>query len=139
MIVIDTNVLSELMRSKPEPSVLIWMDGYGRGELGITSITVSEILYGIGALSEGRRKRRLFEAAQRLFDEDFGGRIFAFDHLAAVEYADIVLHRDKLGNPISMPDAQIAAICRVSSHPLATRNIKDFENTGVSVINPWEA
>ena len=107
----------------PEPSVLIWMDGHGRGELGITSITVSEIIFGIGALAEGRRKRRLFDAAQRLLDEDIGGRIFALDHLAAVECADIVLHRDKLGNPISMPNAQIAAICRLSSHPLATSGI----------------
>jgi predicted nucleic acid-binding protein len=74
-----------------------------------------------------------------MFEEYFASRIFAFDQLAAIEYADIVLQRDRIGSPISMPDAQIAAICRVSSAGLATRNTKDFEYTGLVLINPWEA
>jgi hypothetical protein len=138
MIVIDTNVVSELMRPEPERSVLGWMDGLRRAEIGITAITVAEILYGIGAMPESKRRQRLFQVARSLFDEDFGGRIYPFDHLAAVEYADIVLQRGGLGSPISMPDAQIAAICRASDHQLATRNVKDFQNTGVSLMNPWE-
>ena len=138
MIVVDTNVLSELMRSEPSTSVLRWMDSRQRSEVGITAISVAEILYGIGALPEGKRKRRLFDAATTIFEEYFPGRIYAFDQLAAVEYADIVLGRDRRGNPISMPDAQIVAICRVSGSELATRNTKDFENTGVALINPWQ-
>ena len=74
-----------------------------------------------------------------MFDEYFTGRIFAFDQLAAVEYAAIVLQRERTGSPISMPDAQIAAICRVSIAGLATRNTKDFDNTGLVRINPWQA
>ena len=139
MILLDTNVLSELMRIKPEQSIILWMDSYDYKELGITSITVAEILYGIGLLPAGHKKQRLIEAAGMLFEQDFNHRIFSFDQLAAVEYADIVLRREMLGNPISMPDAQIASICRVLEYPLATRNIKDFENVSVTLINPWEA
>jgi len=138
MIVVDTNVLSELMRPEPNHTVLAWMDGLQRKEMSITAISVAEIRYGIGALPDGKRKRRLLDAATTLFDEYFAGRIYAFDEPAAVEYADIALQRDRIGSPISMPDAQIAAICRVSSAELATRNVKDFENTGVALINPWE-
>ena len=138
MIVVDTSVLSELMRPEPSTSVLWWMDGRQRYEVGITAISVAEILYGIGALLEGKRKRRLLDAATTIFEEYFSGRIYSFDQLAAVEYADIVLGRDRIGRPISMPDAQIAAICRVSGAELATRNTGDFENTGVALFNPWE-
>ena len=77
------------------------------------------------------------DAAGELFDGDLRGRILPFDHVAAVEYADIVLRRDREGNPISMADGQIAAICRASTHTLATRSIRDFDGTGVSLLNPW--
>ena len=93
-------------------------------ELGITSITVSGILYGIGTLPEGQAKTRLFGAAEHLFGKDFRGRILPFDHTAAVEYVDIVLKRVGIENPIPMADAQIAAICRVSGYRLATQNGK---------------
>ena len=139
MIILDTNVLSELMRPRPEVRVLEWTDGLHRKDIGITAVSVAEILYGIGSLPGGKKKHRLFEAATTVFDEYFFGRIFAFDHLAAVEYADIVCQRDKLGTPISMANAQIAGICRCCSAGFATRNIKDFENTGLLLINPWEA
>jgi predicted nucleic acid-binding protein len=139
MILVDTNVLSELMRPKPDKHVLDWMDDLPGSDLGLTAITVAEILYGIGSLPEGKKKQRLLDAATTMFEEYFAGRIFAFDQLAAIEYADIVLQRDRSGSPISMPDAQIAAICRVSSAGLATRNTKDFEYTGLVLINPWEA
>ncbi|MBT3271888.1 MAG: type II toxin-antitoxin system VapC family toxin [Spirochaetales bacterium] len=138
MTIIDTNVFSEIMRPDPDERVIDWMDEQQRKNIGITAITVAEILYGIGSLPEGNRKNRLFDAATAIFDEDFSGRIYAFDHLAAVEYADIVIQRDRIGAPISMPDAQIAAICRISNAALATRNTKDFKNTILSLINPWE-
>ena len=139
MIILDTNILSELMRPRPEPRVVEWADGLRRGDLGITSISVAEVLYGIGSLPKGRRRGRLFEAAKQVFDEYFNGRIFAFDHFAAVEYADLVCRRDRAGTPISMADAQIAAICRRFSAGFATRNIKNFDDIGLILINPWEA
>jgi predicted nucleic acid-binding protein len=138
MILIDTNVLSELMRQKPDAAVLGWLDSFQKRDLGVTAVSVAEILYGIGAISKGRRKQRLLEAASKMFDEDFAGRIFAFDGPAAIEYAHIVIGREKIGRPISMPDAQIASICRVIDSALATRNLKDFENTGVELVNPWD-
>lgn len=138
MIFVDTNVLSELMRPKPDKHVLGWLDDRPGSDIGLTAITVAEILYGIGSLPEGKKKHRLLDAATTMFEEYFAGRIFAFDQLAAIEYADIVLQRDRMGSPISMPDAQIAAICRVLSAGLATRNTRDFENAGLVLINPWE-
>ena len=139
MIFVDTNVLSELMRLNPERRVMDWMDAIPRSDIGLTAVSVAEILYGIGSLSEGKKKRRLFETASAIFDEYFIGRIYSFDQLAAIEYADIVIQRERIGVPISMPDAQIAAICRVSGAHFATRNTKDFENTGLTLINPWDA
>jgi predicted nucleic acid-binding protein len=138
MILVDTNVLSELMRPKPDKRVLDWMDGLQGSDVGITAISVAEILYGLGSLSEGRKKHRLLAAVTTMFEEYFAGRILAFDQLAAVEYADIVLQRERIGSPISMPDAQIAAICRSSSAGLATRNTRDFKDLGLPLINPWE-
>ncbi len=139
MIFIDTNILSELMRPKPDTRVLGWMDGLPKYDVGLTAISVAEILYGIGSLPEGKKKQRLLDAATTIFDEYFSGRIYAFDQFAAVEYAEIVLQRERIGITISMPDAQIAAICRTSRANFATRNTKDFENTGLVLINPWEA
>jgi predicted nucleic acid-binding protein len=138
MIFIDTNVLSEIMRPNPDKRVLGWVNGLRRNDVGITAISVAEILYGIGSLPAGRKKHHLLDAATAMFDEYFSGRIYAFDQLAAIEYADIVIQRERMGTPISMPDAQIAAICRVSSADFATRNTKDFENTGLVLIDPWE-
>lgn len=138
MIVLDTNVLSELMRPVPEPRVLAWSDSIPAQQTSITSVTISEILYGIGRMPTGMRRRRLQSIAEAIFEEDFRGRILAFDANAAVEYAALVLEREAEGRPISMADAQIAAICRVANCALATRNSRDFEFTGVSIINPWE-
>jgi predicted nucleic acid-binding protein len=138
MIFIDTNVLSEIMRPNPDKRVLGWVNGLRRNDVGITAISVAEILYGIGSLPAGRKKHHLLDAATAMFDEYFSGRIYAFDQLAAIEYADIVIQRERMGTPISMPDAQIAAICRVSGADFATRNTKDFENTGLVLIDPWE-
>ena len=138
MIFVDTNVISEVMRTEPNKSVLAWMDGLRRNDVGITAVSIAEILYGIGSLPEGKQTNKLLEAATVVFDEYFAGLIYPFDHLAAVEYADIVIRRVRMGNPISMPDAQIAAICRVSGADLATRNTKDFQNTGLALIDPWQ-
>ncbi|MFP4619290.1 MAG: type II toxin-antitoxin system VapC family toxin [Spirochaetaceae bacterium] len=139
MILLDTNVLSELMRPQPNEAVVGWVDSLQKGKVGVTSISVGEILYGIESLAKGKRKHGLLEAASAMFDEDFAGRVYPFDGPAAIEYAHILNTREKIGRPISMPDAQIASICRVIGSALATRNIKDFENTGIELIDPWDA
>ena len=137
MIVLDTNVLSETMKPRPEPQVLAWVNSVPPRQTAITAVTVAEILYGICRLPNGARRAKLMAAAQAIFDEDFRGRILAFDTDAAVEYAKLVVEREAAGLPISMADAQIAAICRVHECTLATRNTEDFVGTGVTVANPW--
>lgn len=137
MIVLDTNVLSEIMKPIPEPQVLSWVDSVPTRETAITAVTVAEILYGVGRLPDGARRRKLLSAAEEIFDEDFRDRIFVFDADAAVEYATLVVEREAAGRPISMADAQIAAVCRVHQCTLATRNLRDFEGTGVTTVNPW--
>lgn len=139
MIVWDTNVLSEIMKPVPDPYVLSWADSIPTSQTAITAITVAEILYGIGRLPDGARRRHLLKVAESLFDEEFGNRILVFDVHAAVEYAALVVEREAAGLPITMADAQIAAICRARECALATRNVSDFEVTGIQVVNPWTA
>jgi toxin FitB len=137
VIVLDTNVLSELIRPEPDERVTSWVDSLDAGEVATTAITVAELLYGVGRLADGRRKKRLEEAIRGLIEEDLDGRVQAFDAVAAERYATIVGEREKSGRPISMADAQIAAICRTAGATLATRNTRDFEGTGVEVVDPW--
>ncbi|UIF84656.1 type II toxin-antitoxin system VapC family toxin [Cupriavidus necator] len=137
MIVLDTNVLSELMRGQAEPAVVDWLDRQEQDSLAVTAVTVAELLYGIARLPEGRRKTGLRDAALQMLDEEFAGRVLAFDEDAAVHYAALVSQRERTGRPISMADAQIAAICRHHAAALATRNTKDFDGVGVILANPW--
>lgn len=101
-------------------------------------MTVAELLYGIARLPDGRRKTGLEEAALQMLDEEFAGRVLPFDEDAAVHYAALVSRREHAGRPISMADAQIAAICLHRAAALATRNSKDFEGVGIVLANPWE-
>jgi toxin FitB len=137
MIVADTNVVSELMRPSPFPAVRDWARRQPAGELYTTAITVAEIRYGLARLAAGRRKNRLQAAADDLFAA-FSDYVLPFDAAAAVHYALIARHRDEAGLPIAGFDAQIAAICRARGAALATRNIKDFLETGVDVADPWQ-
>jgi toxin FitB len=137
VIVVDTNVVSELMRPSPDPQVREWVSAQAPSELCITAITVAEIRYGLERLADGRRKQSLLAAATELFAA-FSDYIQPFDADAAVWYATIVAHRDRLGMPIDGFDAQIAAICRTCSAALATRNARDFQQTGTEVIDPWQ-
>jgi predicted nucleic acid-binding protein len=136
MIVVDTNVVSELMRPSPSPVVVGWVRRSER-KLYTTSITLAEIGYGIERLSDGRRKELLRSTAEETFG-DFAERVLPFDAGAAVVYATIVSDRDRTGLPIDGFDAQIASICRVHRAALATRNSKDFRDTGIDVIDPWQ-
>ncbi|WP_439886268.1 type II toxin-antitoxin system VapC family toxin [Pseudomonas sp. MBLB4123] len=139
MILLDTNVLSELMRVKPDPQVLAWVDAQPASELVICSITVAEILYGIARMPDGKRKQGLLDLASAMFDEDFAGNILPFDADAAVHYAEIAAVSEARGRVVDMADAQIAAIGRLHDAVVATRNIRHFEELGVDLVNPWDS
>ena len=137
MTILDTNVLSELMRPNPSPRVVAWVAKQPATELFTTSITEAEIFYGIELLAKGKRREGLLVAAEAMFAEDLAGRVFGFESDAARFFSKIAAHRRALGRPISHADAQIAAIARVRSAKLATRNVEDFEDCGVDVVDPW--
>ncbi|NBC66634.1 MAG: PIN domain-containing protein [Bacteroidetes bacterium] len=137
MNLLDTNVLSELMRAKPDNHVAAWISSRPVSSLFISTITQAEILYGIALLHDGTRKKGLYQAAINMFNEDFHERILPFDSLAAKEYAQIASKRRNSGQPISQFDAQIAAIARSRGAGVVTRNDSDFMNCGIEVINPW--
>jgi len=138
MIVVDTNVASELMRHSPAAAVLDWVRSQDGRDLATTAITVAEIRYGIERLRGGRRREALKAVVAEVFGM-FAEQILPFDAVAAEQYALVVSHRDGLGLPIDGFDAQIAAICRVRGAALVTRNLADFQQTGVDLINPWQA
>ena len=137
MIILDTNVLSELMRPKPSGRVTAWVRKQPATDLFTTSITEAEIFYGIELLPQGKRREGLLVAAESMFAEDLAGRIFAFESDAARFFAAIAAQCYALGRPISHADAQIAAIARMRGATLATRNIADFKDCGIEVIDPW--
>jgi predicted nucleic acid-binding protein len=139
VIVLDTNVVSELMHKAPEPRVVSWVDGFTASDVLITAVTAAELLYGVARMPEGRRKRELHLTVEGLLKEDFEDQILPFDAPAATHYAEIVAARERAGHPISMADGQIAAICRNWSAGLATRNVDDFVDIGVDAVNPWDA
>jgi toxin FitB len=138
MIVLDTNVVSELMRPDPAPQVAEWVRVRDRRELVMTSITLAEIRYGIARLPEGRRKQVLLDTADDIF-RTFSDQILPVDEVAAEHYAVIASRRERAGKPIGGFDALIAAVCRSHSAALATRNLPDFADTGIETINPWES
>lgn len=138
MIVLDTNVLSELMRNEPDAQVLAWLDDQYAVEFHTTSITVAELFYGIARLPAGRKKSDLREAANALLEGPLAGRVLPFDEAAARHYAVIVCERSALGRPIESADAQIAAVCSGHDAILVTRNVKDFEGVGLTIVDPWQ-
>jgi predicted nucleic acid-binding protein len=139
MIILDTNVLSELMRPDPAPKVVAWVALQPTASLFTTSITQAEILLGLMLLPSGRRRRALEAAAMSMFEQDLGSRILGFGTDAARPYAQIASDRRRAGRPISHFDAQIAAIARVSGAAIATRNVGDFAACGVRLVDPWAA
>lgn len=139
MIILDTNVLSELMRREPSEAVVGWIDRQPMSGLFTTTVTQAEILYGISLLPRGKRREAIHLAALKMFEEDFAQRVLAFGPDAARAYAEVAAARRRAGRPISAFDAQIAAIARVTGAVLATRNTSDFELCGVEVVDPWAA
>jgi predicted nucleic acid-binding protein len=137
VILLDTNVLSELMKPTASPAVMSWVAAQPPRSLYVTSVTQAEILYGVLLLPAGRRRRAIEVAATAMFEAEFAGRILPFDRHAAAFYARIAVERRRVGRPISHFDAQIAAIARVTGAAVATRNSEDFEHCGVALVNPW--
>lgn len=137
---LDTNVVSELMRPQPNPQVLDWFARHGNAGMYTSSITQAEILAGIALLPAGKRRTALAQAAEEMFDQDFTDRCLPFDSLAARHYAAILAKRTREGRPITTEDAQIAAIALASGLIVATRNTKDFENIeGLLLDDPWQS
>jgi predicted nucleic acid-binding protein len=137
MILLDTNVLSELMKPKPVERVVRWIAAQPATSLYTTSITQAEILHGIMLLPSGKRRSAFESAAEAMFKEDFGGRVLPFGSDAAHPYARIAAQRRRAGRPISHFDAQIAAIAQSTGASIATRNATDFDGCGLKVIDPW--
>jgi len=137
MILLDTNILSELMRAEVSKQVIAWLDLQAVSSLFICAITRAEIELGLCLLPEGKRKEQLKQAAQEMFDE-FAGRCLPFEESSAIHYARLVAHRQKTGRPISVEDAQISAVALTHGMKLATRNTKDFTSIEkLKLINPW--
>lgn len=137
MILLDTNVISELMRAEPASIVLDWFGQHDAGDLFISAVTEAELRTGVAILPDGQRRDRLQLAIDAMIEQDFQGRVLPFDSFAAKAYAEIAARRRAAGRPIAEADCQIAAIARATDAPIATRNVKDFDGCGVRVINPW--
>jgi predicted nucleic acid-binding protein len=135
VIVLDTNVLSEPLRARPDANVLRWFQRVSE-DVALTSITVGEVLVGVRALPTGKRREGLMAAVEQLF-ASYADRVLAYDEQSALTYASLLESRRTSGRPLSVEDGMIAAICRVGGHALATRNTKDFEDLGVILVNPW--
>jgi hypothetical protein len=136
VIILDTNVVSELMKAQPDPVVTEWVRGQSGSDSHTTAVTLAEVFYGIARLPAGVRRDSLHLAGAEIF-ATFAHLVLAFDSIAGFECSKIVSERESLGAPINGFDAQIAAICSVNQATLVTRNIKDFHDTGINLINPW--
>ena len=136
---LDTNVLSELLRAQPHPAVLAWFAEQPADSLFVSAVTQAEMLLGARLLPRSKRRQQLETALDTMFREDFAGRVLPFDSAAAAAYAAVVTARRGAGRPISQFDAQIAAIALSRRAGLATRNVSDFEECGLTLTNPWSA
>ncbi len=138
MIVVDTNVLSALMRRDPDPSVVSWLDGQPRTSVWTTSITILEARFGLQIMPAGRKRSALLELFERVLAEKIERRVASFDSLAATHAAELMAIRQKNGRPGELRDTMIAGIVLASRATLATRNTKHFEDLSIPLVNPWE-
>lgn len=138
MILLDTNIVSEVMAPTPCRSVLDWLNGRASGTVYLPAVAVAEIRYGLEILPKGRRRRDLEERFARFVARGFSHRVLPFDEAAAQEYGPIMAERRKLGRPMSILDGQTASTAKARHFALATRNTRDFEECGLELINPFE-
>jgi predicted nucleic acid-binding protein len=139
MIIIDTNVISEVMRERPSGHVISWLNGQNAVSLFITTVTVGEVLYGLSMMPQGRRLDHLRMTFEGYLRRGFGQRVLAYDEASARAYADVMAIRRRSGRPLDVADGQIAAIARMHGYAIATRNTRDFDGVGLELINPFEA
>ncbi len=139
MIVVDTNVISELSKERPDPTVSAWFLGQEPSSLATTSVSLAEVIYGLELLPHGKRRERLSELSRIIFQTALGGRVLPFDDASARHYARLLADKRRRGTPMAPLDAQIASIALAAGASVATRNVDDFEHCGVTVINPWIA
>lgn len=137
MFILDTNVLSELLKPVPEPLVLEWLESQPRSQVFTTAITEAEVAYGVALLPKSVHRQKLRDAAQAIFDEELADKVLSFDSRAARRYADIAASRRAAGRPISQLDAMIAGIVQAHQGHLVTRNVKDFVDCKIELVNPW--
>ncbi len=137
MIILDTNIVSELMRPNPSSNVVAWVAGQAAPNLFLSTVNEAELLYGVETLPPGRRRDRLLEVVEGMLREDFEGRILTFGSAAAQAYAVKATTRRAAGRPINHADCQIAATARSLEASVSTRDVDDFEGVRVEVINPW--
>jgi len=138
LIVLDTNIISEVMRPKPNDAVLNWLNQQDSFQLYVSSISIAEIGYGLRILADVKRRSLLQFRFEQFIAQGFDSRILDFNHAAALQYAEIMASKRAQGSPMSFPDAQIAAIARTHHFKLATRNSKDFTNCDLELINPFD-
>jgi len=138
VIILDTNIISELMRPKPEASVVAWLNAQHENEIATTTIAEAELRYGICRLPHGRRREQIQVTVEQILREFSTDRILSFDQAAAREYGEMAARREHNGLPISAADCQIASIVLANRAKLATRNTKDFLECGIELINPWQ-
>jgi predicted nucleic acid-binding protein len=138
MIIVDTNVVAEVMKTSPAREVLSWLNEQDSSLLFLTAITIGEIGYGLEILPRGKRRLQLEQGFERVIAEAFMGRILVFDEEAARHYGVMMGRRREIGRPLSVLDGQIASIARAKGYAVATRNVRDFVDCGVDIINPFE-
>ena len=137
MIVLDTNVISEMLKPAPDVAVTAWLNAQAPSEVYLSAVSEAELRFGVAVLAPGQRQDRLAEAIEALLREEFAGRLLPFDTAAARSFADIAAARRRSGRPISPFDGQIAAIARTHRAVLASRNVADFEGCDIPLIDPW--
>lgn len=139
MIVLDTNVVSALMRREPDPVVVAWLDSLPAESVWTTSVTVFEVRLGLEILEAGRRRRQLEEAFAKTLEEDFENRVLPFDEASAQAAGRIAAERRRAGRTVEVRDVQIAGIVKARKATLATRNTRHFEGCGLVLVDPWSA
>jgi predicted nucleic acid-binding protein len=138
VIILDTNVVSEVMKASPATRVVKWLSSHAQSKIFTTSVTQAEIFFGLETMPHGRRREALYNAAATMFKERFAGRVLVFDGEASHIFAVIAAARRRAGQPIGQFDCQIAAIARLHGAAIATRDLRDFADCGVELIDPWE-
>jgi predicted nucleic acid-binding protein len=137
VIILDTNVISEVMKASPAARVVKWLGSHTQSKIFTTSVTQAEIFFALETMPHGRRREALYNAAATMFKERFAGRLLVFDGDASHIFAEMAAARRRTGRPIGQFDCQIAAIARWNGAAIATRDLNDFADCGVELIDPW--